>query len=160
MACVATAEDPEVLARLGGERPATTVFEMSNSMYLFLENAGVLPKWARCVRIGARVLVVDARMLPCLDLLPHAAARVKGPGGRTMIDDSKRAAKIEVPIYDAIILAAFLDVLAAAALKKLALAKLAEQANRKGPGRKSHPDPVLERLAAASVVRLPRLTSE
>ena len=133
---------------------------MDEKMYHFLERQGRLPKWARFVRVGKRYLLVDERMLPCLDLLPHEASRQKGEGGRTMISRKRKklASKIEVPIYDAILLAAFLDVLAAKVLRDAALAVLAEM-KRPKKGRPAQPDPVVERLAKASVERLPRLTS-
>ncbi|KAH8045824.1 hypothetical protein JL720_16569 [Aureococcus anophagefferens] len=157
-ACLSLAEDRALCKRLrNAAAPPATVFEVSRNMARVLESHALVPLvgvaaggWLRKTEVGARVFYQAATMLPLLDLLPACACRKKGAAGRSttaMVGDSGRAAAIEVAVYDAIILAAVLPLLAAKKLAALVAAAHATGRKRRlerTVGRPPKIDPALE----------------
>lgn len=182
--CLALAQDHEVLRTFGRERAGaghgpTVIIEVSRRMFKILECRGLVPLGTegsdpgtlhlRRVNIGNRVLLVSATMLPTLDLLPRGTTRPKGRArskarklvadaapSRSMVTDGPAAACLEVPIYDAVLIAVLLDAKISAKLAEWAAAKLVPQ---KGPGKPRKSNPGIAKFAETTVSRQPRLQS-
>ena len=166
LVCVALANDRDVQKTFGAgveakDHKVTTVFEMSVRMDCVLRERGhtPLPGYRR-VKLRSRVLYVSDTMLPTLELLAPEAVRLKRDAGRpvdasrsstTMIHDARKAAAIEMALYDAILLAIFADLDASASLAQKSLRE-----SRKRDRRRTE-DPAVDDAATASVQRQPRL---
>ena len=173
-ACVSLAQDRRILSTFalglpprGGTpiaRPPV-FFETSGRAVRFLRKADLVPSWLRQTVKRSRVFLVGDTVLPTLDVLPSAAVRTKKTagggrsGGRSMINDPVAAAAIEMSVYDAILLAIFIDLEATKYLVDEAKKKLAKYDETSKRGQKLGPKhrAYLERIAEATAWNPPRL---
>ena len=158
----------------GAERDAPRApafLETSEGAYQMLMRNGDLDDRYRLVIVGGnRWFYVSPEALPTLDLLSLYATRCKATGkhkregkatskrkrsGR-VTPDSDLAARLEVPVLDAILLAVLLDVVAAKLIVARARELLEERKLAGNRGRPYAADPSLEATAAATAVCPPR----
>ena len=129
----------------GKGRPFAFFETSDGTMNMLSRNGAALPAGYRKVTVGARRFFVHEGILPTLETLKRPGAKIVRPKGAkkgekrtgSRVADSALAAKIEVAILDAIVIAVLVDALAAQ--KIVARAKVLLQEAQSTHGKRSRP---------------------